>query len=128
MIVHIVNLIAGMDMGICKTSCLEMISAVVSSRNDSKDYIKLIVKLPNGILRNNKILLKLILGNAIDPARVRQANKNVRDSVFVKMDNYIKLLYSMGKVPLSSFDNIPKENIYNMDQLATNIYLGTTKK
>lgn len=25
----------------------------------------------------------------------------------------------MGKVPLSPFDNIPKENIYNMDKLAT---------
>ena len=85
-----------MGKGICKETCLWIISAFVSSRDDSKDFIKPTVTGQDGILHNNKSLLKLIPGNKIDPARVCPANANVRDSVLVKMDNYIMLLHSMG--------------------------------
>ena len=60
MIVHITKLMAGMDMSICKTTYLEIISAVVSSINDSKDYIEPTVCVLDGILRNNDKLLKLL--------------------------------------------------------------------
>ena len=75
----------------------------------------------DGILRNNKTLPKLISGNEICAARVCQANPNLSDGVFIKMENYFKVLHSMEKVPWSSFDNMPKENIYIMEELATNI-------
>ena len=119
MVVHITNLMAGMGMGIDKDTCLEIIYAVMSCRIASNDISKPTVRVLNDILNRNKLLLKLINGNAIDPARVRQADENVRDSVFIKMDNYIKLLYSMGKVPWKSFDEVPPQYIYNMDELAT---------
>ena len=99
MIVHIAKLMADMGVGICKTTCLHIIGAIMSSRNDSGDHTEPTVYVLDGILCNNNKLLKLISGNAIDPARVRQADANIRASVFVKIDNYIKLLNSMFKVP-----------------------------
>ena len=80
MIVHIASLMAGMGMGISKQTCLDIISAVMKSRNDSKDHSEPTVRVLDRILSNNDKLLKLISGNAIDPARVCQADANMRDS------------------------------------------------
>ena len=118
MVVHVANLIVGMGMGINKDICLEIIFTVMSCRISSNDIDKPMIRVLNCILNMNKSLLKLINGNAIDPARVRKANKNIRNSVFIKKDNYIKLLHSMEKVPWRSFDEVPQQNIYNMDEIA----------
>ena len=54
--------------------------------------------------------------------RVRQADKEVLKTLFVKLDNMIRLLYSQGKVPWSSYAYVPVTSIYNMDEVATNCH------
>ena len=88
-IVHIANLMEIIGMSIGKDTFLEIIFDVISSRSNSKDYIKSIVKFLDGILKSNETLLKLTSGNTIDPARLHQADINIKDSVFVKMKKYI---------------------------------------
>ena len=82
MIVHVAKMLPGM--GISKDTFLEIVSAVMSSKLDIDNFIKLAVKLLVFILKNIKTLQKLISDNVIDHLRVCQANKNERDSVFVK--------------------------------------------
>lgn len=69
------------------------------------------------ILREHKSLAKLVSGNPMDTARANQAKSNVRDTVFKKLDCYIKLLFRQGKVCWNSYRDVPKQNIYNMDEV-----------
>ena len=45
----------------------------------------------------------------------------MRDTVYTRIVNYniIKLLYVMKKVLWDDFTQIPKANIYNIDEMAT---------
>ena len=42
--------------------------------------------------------------------------------MFVRLESFIKLLYSQGKVKWPSFKDIPAENVSNMDELAVNAH------
>ena len=64
----------------------------------------------------------------IDLAQVRHADEDIRDLVYRKMANYIKLLYKMKKVPWEGFTQVPKENIYNMNEMATKTSKHRKKK
>ena len=58
----------------------------------------------------------------IDPKRVCQANTDVSNAMFLRLENYIKLLYRQGKIEWSSFKDIPAENVSNMDKLGVNTH------
>ena len=61
-----------------------------------------------------KILLRpCLLSSGILSKSVFEKKRNI------KMDNYIKLLHSMEKFRWKSFDEVPKQNIYNMNELAS---------
>ena len=61
-------------------------------------------------------------GSAIYPAQIRQADQEVRHCEFVKLKLYTHFLYSMGKIPWKTYQEIPKKYLYNMDEVATNTY------
>ena len=61
-------------------------------------------------------------GNSIDPKRVIQADEAVLEALFVKVDNYIKILHSQGKVPWKNASKIPSSSQSNMDKIATNAH------
>ena len=121
-IVHTAKIMAGLGMGLEKSSCLKMINTVIKSRVEDKDFIPVTMTVLDNLLKKNSTILGLISGNTIDPARVRQADENVRDTEFIKLENYISLLFAMNKVPWCIYAEIPKENLYNIDEVATNCY------
>ena len=55
----------------------------------------------------------------MDPQRAKQATQSTRDAFFVKLDNYVKMLNEMGKVPWSNFCDVPAENLFNMAEVGT---------
>ena len=74
------------------------------------------------IIAANSDLLRLVRGNSIDPKRVCQADPDVRNSMFVKLENYIKFLHAQGKIPWASFVDAPAKKMSNMDKLVVNAH------
>ena len=68
--------------------------------------------------------LKMGGSSGIDPLRAAQANEQIRDSYFCKLDYYIESLHAMKRMKWDKMADIPKKNIYNMDELASD----TTKR
>jgi hypothetical protein len=56
----------------------------------------------------------------VNPAHAMKATKEARDAVFTKLDCYVKNLNAMGLTKdWKSFEDIPAECIYNMDEAGT---------
>jgi hypothetical protein len=68
--------------------------------------------------------LKLVGSSGIDSNRASQANENVRDIYFCKLDNFVGVLHGMGRSKQETFADIPSQYIYNMDEVASD----TTKR
>jgi hypothetical protein len=56
---------------------------------------------------------------SLDPLRAVKATVEVRDAMFAKMEAYIKVLNAAHKVSWESYQLIPKNCIYNMDEVGT---------
>ena len=63
-------------------------------------------------------------GGSIDIARADKANEDTRDTMFMKLDEYVYLLYRMGLSPWERWADVPARNKYNMDEVGTD----TTKR
>ena len=70
-------------------------------------------------LLNNRDLASLTEENIIYSVYVRQVDEEVWDTFFIKIDNDVKLLNSMGKTRRKCYADIPKEILYNIDKMAT---------
>ena len=114
--------LSSMGLGIDEDTCLHVVNTVLEQRIDERDFVEVTRGVVHRLLKNNAELLKLCKGNSIDPARVRQADEEVLKTLFVKLDNMIRLLHSQGKVPWSSYADVPAASIYNMDEVATNCH------
>jgi hypothetical protein len=57
---------------------------------------------------------------SIDPLRVAQANSKTRESMFVKLNNYIELMHEMGLISESTYADFEDSQIFNMDEVAMN--------
>ena len=125
--VNITKLLGSMCMGIDRQICLDIVNALIRTRVDEKDFKFVTKSIVQRMLRNNEEIIKLVYGTAIDPAQICQADAEVRDCEFVKLELYMKLLYDMGKIPWKTYSKIPRLNIYNMDEVATNTYAHRRK-
>ena len=119
LVINMAKLMSTIGLGLEKQICLDIINAIIQSRIEMKDFKPATMSVLDLMIKKNKELVKLLSGNAIDAARVRQADADVRDSFFVRLDLYTKLLHKMNLIPWKSFSDVPKENKYNMDELAT---------
>ena len=117
--IDIARKIASMGLGITKTVYLDVISAILQTWVDQKDFLYSSMMVLDRLIKKYKELVNLLKCNAIGPAWVRQADEDVKDVVFIKIENYIRLLQTTGKVPWKTFGQVPKENIYNIDKVAT---------
>ena len=104
---------------VCLT-CLMVVNSVLRERIDKKDFVEVSVGVVKRLVKDNKELLTLMKGNSIDLKRVRQADKNIMQGIFVKFKNYIKMLHLQGKVLWRSAYDIPPDCLLNMDEIATN--------
>lgn len=92
-------------------------------------------KLLNSIKsRHPECALNLRAPKMLDDARARQANEDVRDVHFMKIEQLVIRLYEAGIAPWSSPSEIPPECIYNMDEVGLDtakgndkIYISTSK-
>jgi hypothetical protein len=74
-------------------------------------------KITRGLMGRHKELVKIVQASSMDPKRAKQATEDTRDAMFFKLDSYIKSLYEIGHVSWKSYKEIPKENLFNMDEV-----------
>jgi hypothetical protein len=65
----------------------------------------------------HKELIKIVQASLMDPKRAEQATEDTRDAMFFELDAYIKSLHEMGRVSWKSYKEIPKDNLFNMDEI-----------
>ena len=111
-----------MGLGIDEDTCLNVVNAILAERIELKNFMPVTRGVVKQIILENSDLLRLTKGNSIGPKRVRQADSDVRDAMFVKLESFVKLLHGQGKIPWKSFADIPAKNISNMDEVATNTH------
>ena len=111
-----------MGLGIDEDTCLLVANSFLHERIEEKDFVPVTRGVVRRLIKKNSELLTLMKGNLIDPKRARQADETVLEALFVKVDNYIKILHSQGKVPWKSASKIPLSSQSNMDEIATNAH------
>ena len=111
-----------MGLGIDEDTCLDIVNCILRQRVDDIYFTEVTKGVVQRIIKSNKKLLTLVKGNSIDPKRVRQADEDVRDALFVRVDSYVKMLHSQGKVPWKSAAEVPADRWNNMDEIATNAH------
>ena len=89
----------GMGMGIDSQIFLDIVNAVLGVRVQEKDFNMVTKSVVQRMLKTHQEIIQLVHGNKIDPDRIRQADPDVRDCEFVKLELYIQLLHSMVKIP-----------------------------
>ena len=110
--------------GICKDEFLEIVNIILREKRTKENYVPATMKTVDGLLKRlDQLKSTVSTSSSIDPARATQANKDVRDSMFTKLENYIVLLHELGIFKVKSYSEIKSFQIYNMDECA----IDTTK-
>ena len=122
LVVKTCQLLSNMGLGIDRDTTLEVVNGILACRIEKKCFTPVTRGVITRLIKKHSNLLNLLKGNAIDPARVRQATEDVRNAMYTKLDNYIKILHAEGKVRWKCFEDIPPLNMSNMDEVATNTH------
>ena len=112
LIINLAKILGYMGHGIDTSIFLDIIRSVLRTHLPSANYISITSSVVDRMLKIHFDVVRLVHGNSIDPTRIRQADEEVRDIQFYKVESYIGLLYKMGKVPWKTYNDIPKNNIY----------------
>ena len=120
-VLHLAKILGSMGYGIDKAVCNDIITSIIKIRLPTMD-VQVSPSVLDLMMKKHSEFVQLIHGNAVDPARIRQATSEVRDSEFYKIEAYIEMLYKMGKIPWRTYKDIPKQNLYNADKVTTNTY------
>jgi hypothetical protein len=123
-IVQIAKLLGMMGEGITRLDIHRMILEVLNIDEDERTRYECTEKVLDRLLKRNKELVKLVSAGSLDPARAKKANKQTRDAMFKKLDAYIRNLYAMKRIPWKRAKEVPRQVIYNMDEVGTD----TTKR
>ena len=127
LLVDTTTMMANMGLGIDPETCLDVVNEILKKMIEIAAFVPVSIGVVKRIIAHNSHLLRLVRGNSIDTKRVRQADKDVRNAMFVKLDNYIQILHMQGKVPWKSWSKVPSKCMSNMDELAVNAH-GHRKK
>lgn len=115
--VHICNLLAATGRGVSQDEAVSMIEDIIQTSLDPRQKRELSLQTVRAIMQNHRELFGCIRSKSICPKRALQATKDTRDKVFVKLEAFIQILYSAGKIRWKSFSEIPAHCIYNMDEI-----------
>jgi hypothetical protein len=116
--VQIMRIIGNMGYGITRQEALSMIDDHIHQKVDERDALECSEKVLRAILSRNKDI-KVGSAGSLDPQRAKKATKDTRDSVFTKLDSYVRNLNAMGLVTWNSYKDVPANSIYNMDEVGT---------
>jgi hypothetical protein len=123
-LVQIIRLLASIGHGVTKPDVMSLIDEYVNLEEDDRNSVEISESVFRGLMSRHKDLIKLVNSGSLCPSRARKANTETRDKVFFKMDAYVRSLNAMGKVPWKNFSEVPKDVIYNMDEVGND----TTKR
>jgi hypothetical protein len=119
-IVELCRVLAAMGQGVTTAELLIFINEYLNDSLDERERHDATQKTARLMLRRHKDLAKIVSAGSLDPKRANQATEETRDSVFVKLDAFIKLLHAQfpDKVPWTSIHDVKNTEIYNMDEVA----------
>ena len=101
----------------------EMMKSVVNEHLtksvDERNFVAVSDKVLRLMRQRYPEIGKLQTAASIDPARADKANEDTRDTMFVKLDEFVYLLHRMGVSPWERWADVPARNKYNMDEMGT---------
>ena len=125
-LLHLCKILQFSGHGVEKDELLFCISKIAhfddGNPSDEDDCVSQSVA--DNFLKRHEGEVKLRGSSGLDPQRAAQANDEVREAEFVKLDCYVRLLYNLGLIPWKCYTDIPSSNVYNMDEVASD----TTKR
>jgi len=110
-----------MGYGITRDELQDVISDVTNWNSDEREFADVSDKIVRGLFSHHGDLLKIVQASLLDPKHAKQASKETWDGMFTKLDSYICLLHAMGLVPWKTYQEIPLDCLYNMDELGNNM-------
>ena len=120
-IVQIARLMGSCSAGIGREELLEIVNTYIHHHVDSRMMEPATMRLVEMILKKHTMLTKLVSASSMDPHQAKQATKETRDSVFFKLDNYIKTLHAMGLCEWKAYKDVADEDKLNMDEVGADM-------
>ena len=105
--VQICKILADLGCGTYRDKLYTLVDTIINGNAHKSEYIQITEKTFNCLLSRHINLLKYILASSLDLQQAAKANKNTHNIMFVKYNNYIKLLYTQGKLPWCCTCNVP---------------------
>jgi hypothetical protein len=115
-VVQLIRLLAGMGFGITLQEAREIIDEIVSFNEPGMSHVECSDKVLRRIFKIYPDL-QAKMAASLDPLRALKATTEVRDAMFTKLDAYIKNLKADNLISWGSYDDIPNDCIYNMDEV-----------
>ena len=109
---------AAMGFGVSWRQACQIIDAIVNQDEPEVSQLERSEKVMRCIF---KIYPDLITTMAapLDPQCASKATEEVQDAMFTKLDAYVQIVNTENLVPWESYKDIPKDCIYNMDEVGT---------
>jgi len=116
-LVHMCTVLGSMGYGLTRDDLHAFADELINQNVDERQRISISKHVTEGLLRRHKDLVKVVAAASLDPKRARQATVDTRDAMFCKLNSYIELLNGEGVLPWKTYNEIPSDSIYNMDEL-----------
>ncbi len=116
-IIQLCRLLGSMGYGITRDELQDIVSSITNFDLDERDIVAVSDKVVRGLFSQHGDLLKIVQASSLDPKCAKQACKQTRDAMFAKLDSYICLLKAIGLIPWQTYQEIPPNCLFNMDEL-----------
>ena len=123
-LLHLCKILQASGHGLEKDELLCCISKIANFDGNPSDNDHVSQSVADNFLKRHESEVKLRGSSGIDPQRAAQANDEVREAEYVKLDCFVQLLYSLGLIPWKRYVDVPGSNLYNMDEVGSD----TTKR
>jgi len=119
-LVHLCTVLDAMGYGVTQDDLHKFADELINQDVDEHQHVPISKHVTEGLLLHHKELVKVVSVASLDPKRACQATKETRDAMFFKLNAYIEILHTVGKLPWQKYSNIPANAVYNMDELGNN--------
>jgi hypothetical protein len=116
-IVQMCRILSMCGPGVSADKLLNMTNEYIHHHQDARLIQAATCKTTPGLMGRGKELVKIVQASSLDPKRAEQAREDTRDGMFFKLDAYIKVLHEMGHISCKCYKDIPKEHLFNMDEV-----------
>lgn len=117
-LVEMLRVMSAMGFGISSHEAREIINTIVNHDEPEVSHIECSNKVLHRIFKTYPDL-QTSMAASLDPQRAVKATEEVRNTMFGKLEAYIQILKVANKVSWESYQDIPKDCIYNMDEVGT---------